>query len=118
ARAWQDLIDQLEGNGPAVDRFATIWLELLPRRLTSCRRALVRGDGDLARTRLLSLHGSAVMLGLEDLAYSTARCRAALDAGDDGLESARVLAREVMIDAQMAAALVSTALAQCRWSKR
>ncbi|MCK0116068.1 hypothetical protein BCE75_101124 [Isoptericola sp. CG 20/1183] len=118
ARAWQDLIDGLEGDAPAVDRFATIWLELLPRRLTSCRRALARGDGELARVRLLSLHSSAVMLGLEDLARSTARCQAALDEDDPGLETARALARDVMVDAQEAAALVSAALGQGRWSKR
>ena len=118
ARAWQNLIDSLEGDERAVDRFATIWLELLPRRLTSCRRALARGDDEVARVRLLSLHSSAVMLGLEELARSTERCRVALDQGDVGVVWAGALARDVLTDAHAAAALVSTALGQARWSKR
>ena len=120
ARAWQDLIDELDGDEAAVDRFATIWLELLPRRLTSCRRALARGDREPARVRLLTLHSSAVMLGLDDFARTAWRCQAALDEvrGDDDVTSARSVARDLVEEAQSAAALVRAALGQARWSKR
>ncbi|GAA1981014.1 hypothetical protein GCM10009718_17470 [Isoptericola halotolerans] len=120
ARAWQGLVDELEGDESAVDRFASIWLELLPRRLTSCRNALARGDREAARVRLLTLHSSAVMLGLDDFAQAAWRCQAALDEGrgDDDVASARSLARDVMDEAQTAAALVRAALGQGRWSKR
>lgn len=120
ARAWQDLVDELDGDESAVDRFATIWLELLPRRLTSCRRALARGDRESARVRLLTLHSSAVMLGLDDFARAARRCQVALDEvrGDDDETSARCLARGLVDEAQTAAALVRAALGQARWSKR
>ncbi|WP_407319976.1 Hpt domain-containing protein [Isoptericola halotolerans] len=120
ARAWQDLVDELDGDEAAVDRFATIWLELLPRRLTSCRRALARGDRESARVRLLTLRSSAVMLGLDDFARTAWRCQAALDEvrGDDDVTSARSLARDLVDEAQTAAALVRAALGQARWSKR
>jgi HPt (histidine-containing phosphotransfer) domain-containing protein len=120
ARAWQDLVDELDGDAPAVDRFATIWLELLPRRLTSCRRALARDDREAARVRLLTLHSSAVMLGLDEFARTAWRCQAALDEdrGDDDAASARALARTLMDEAQTAATLVRAALGQGRWSKR
>ncbi|WP_278235945.1 hypothetical protein [Isoptericola sp. AK164] len=120
ARAWHELVAELDGDERAVERFATIWLQLLPRRLAACRRALVSGEDDAARVRLLTLHSSAVMLGLDRLAEVTWRCQSALDqptAADDD-RSARCQGREVIAEAQSAAGLVRAALGHARWSKR
>jgi len=118
ARAWHDLVEDLEGDERAVERFATIWLDLLPRRLAACRRALVAGDDDTARVRLLTLHSSAAMLGLDRFAKIAWRCQDALDASATGTSSARHLARDMIAEAQVSAGLVRTVLSQARWSKR
>lgn len=115
ARAWHGLVDELGGDERAVRQFATIWLELLSRRLASCRRALVSGDDDTARVRLLTLHSSAVMLGLDRFAQITWRCQQVLG---ETSQDARELAREMIAEAQVAAGLVRTVLDQDRWSKR
>ncbi|WP_402468701.1 hypothetical protein [Isoptericola aurantiacus] len=119
ALTWHELADELGGDERAVQRFATIWLDLLPRRLSSCRRALVSGDDDTSRVRLLTLHSSAVMLGLEKFAEITWRCQAMLGATSaDDAETSRYLARDMIAEAQVAAGLVRTVLTQAPWSRR
>ncbi|MFF2266782.1 hypothetical protein ACFVTZ_00835 [Cellulosimicrobium cellulans] len=71
--AWESMAAELDGDTEAVRRFFTTYLALLGARVDAVSRALDRREEQRARTVLLTLRCTSVMVGAEDVGAAADR---------------------------------------------
>ena len=122
-RAWTALADDLDGDAQAVRRFFVAYRDLLVPRIEAAAGALARGDEGEARSMLLTVRSTSLMVGAEEVAAAVTRVldRSGVRRVADerrALDELRAVARTVLEEVTWLLSDPPTALGQPIGSKR
>lgn len=122
-RAWTALADDLDGDAQAVRRFFVAYRDLLVPRIEAAAGALARGDEGEARSTLLTVRSTSLMVGAEEVGAAVTRVldrSGARRVADErrALDELRAVARTVLEEVTWLLSDPPTALGQPIGSKR
>ncbi|MFD4991907.1 hypothetical protein ACFWH7_06405 [Cellulosimicrobium cellulans] len=122
-RAWTALADDLDGDAQAVRRFFVAYRDLLVPRIEAAAGALARGDEGEARSTLLTVRSTSLMVGAEEVGAAVTRVldrSGARRVGDErrALDELRAVARTVLEEVTWLLSDPPTTLGQPIGSKR
>lgn len=122
-RAWTALADDLDGDAQAVRRFFVAYRDLLVPRIEAAAGALARGDEGEARSTLLTVRSTSLMVGAEEVGAAVTRVldrSGARRVSDErrALDELRAAARTVLEEVTWLLSDPPTALDQPIGSKR
>ncbi|GED08640.1 hypothetical protein [Cellulosimicrobium cellulans] len=122
-RAWTALADDLDGDAQAVRRFFVAYRDLLVPRIEAAAGALARGDEGEARSTLLTVRSTSLMVGAEEVGAAVTRVldrSGARRVADErrALDELRAAARTVLEEVTWLLSDPPTALGQPIGSKR
>lgn len=122
-RAWTALADDLDGDAHAVRRFFVAYRDLLVPRIEAAAGALARGDEREARSTLLTVRSTSLMVGAEEVGAAVTRVldRSGVRRVADehrALDELRAVARTVIEEVTWLLSDPPTALGQPVGSKR
>ncbi|UKJ64715.1 hypothetical protein H1Q78_04765 [Cellulosimicrobium cellulans] len=122
-RAWTALADDLDGDAQAVRRFFEAYRDLLVPRIEAAAGALARGDEGEARSTLLTVRSTSLMVGAEEVGAAVTRVldRSGVRSVADerrALDELRAVARTVLEEVTRLLSDPPTALDQPIGSKR
>lgn len=121
--AWTALADDLDGDAQAVRRFFVAYRDLLVPRIEAAAGALARGDEGEARSTLLTVRSTSLMVGAEEVGAAVTRVldRSGVRRVADerrALDELRAVARTVIEEVTWLLSDPPTALGQPIGSKR